>query len=59
MSGTPGEQPVKVPTAAEAMLRIAWILATPDWSVGMLEDIAAICEQAGFTVPEHRDYEHH
>ncbi len=59
MPESPEQHSVKVPTAAEALLRIAWILATPEWSVGMLEDIAAICEQAGFVVPEHQNYEHH
>lgn len=44
---------------AKALDRIAWILATPSWSVGMLEDIAAIVAKSGHTCPEHTDYIHH
>ena len=57
---------VKVPTAEEvafadrkALDRIAWILASPDWSVGMLEDIAEIVEKAGHTTDQHDEYIHH
>ena len=57
---------VKVPTTTEvaetdrkALDRIAWILATPEWSVGMLEDIAEIVEKAGHEHAPHDEYVHH
>jgi len=46
-------------TDRKALDRIAWILASPDWSVGMLEDIAVIVEQAGHVVEQHDEYIHH
>ena len=57
---------VKVPTTTEvaetdskALDRIAWILASPDWSVGMLEDIAELVEKAGHSCEQHDEYIHH
>ena len=57
---------VKVPTTTEvaetdrkALDRIAWILATPEWSVGMLGDIAEIVVESGHEVEMHEEYVHH
>ena len=57
---------VKVPTSDEALAkaskalhRIAWILASPDWSVGMLGDIAEIVVESGHKVEMHEEYVHH
>lgn len=37
-------------TDAEALNQIATMLQDPDWGVGMLEDIAAIVDRAGYSV---------
>jgi hypothetical protein len=65
VSDHPGHS-VKVPTTTEvaetdrkALDRIAWILATPEWSVGMLEDIARIVEKAGHEHEPHDEYSRH
>ena len=49
----------KLDVASKALDRIAWILATPEWSVGMLEDIAEIVEKTGHEHAPHEDYVHH
>lgn len=65
------EHSVRVPTAAEeleiadkALNQIAWILAAENWSVGMLEDIAAITKKQRDLrkqkpLPPHNDYISH
>jgi len=44
---------------AVALDKIAWILASSDFSVGMLEDIAQIVGAAGHVVEQHDEYIHH
>jgi hypothetical protein len=49
----------KLDVASKALDRIAWILATPEWSVGMLGDIAEIVVESGHEVEMHEEYVHH
>lgn len=49
----------EMPEVAQAMSRIAWILAAREWSVSMLEDIGEIVRMSGFEQPEHDDYVSH
>jgi len=46
-------------SAADAMRRVAWILANKEWSVSMLEDIGEIVTAAGFAQDPHDDYVSH